>query len=200
MNFISNEFLEFYIVVFILYWLLYWGQFWKPYQLYCRWSSRWVYRIFSPLHYWKPLKWLCRATYRDLYRRHSHVFQNLLLLIGSYYFYGKWDPRFLSLLFISSVVDFCCGILIDSDQDYSSRTRKLALAFSMIVNLGMLGIFKYYDFFATSLQELFLSMGVTVHPQLLDIILPVGISFYTFQTMSYTIDVYRGRLKSTNRF
>ncbi len=201
MNFISKRFLEFYLLIFSLYWILYWLQYWEPFRVYSRWSSRWLYRISSPLFFWKPFRWLCRVTYRALYRRYTHCFQNLLLLIGSYYFYGKWDARFLSLLFISSVVDYCCGLLIDKDHQYSKRTRKWALAFSMVVNLGMLGVFKYYDFFATSLQELVISLGGgDVHPFLLDITLPVGISFYTFQTMSYTIDVYRGNLKSTRRF
>ncbi|MBI4718986.1 MAG: MBOAT family protein [Planctomycetes bacterium] len=131
--------------------------------------------------------------------------QNALLLVASYYFYGSWDWRFLGLLILSTVVDFACGLLLDlrvgaagSDATYrlSHGGRRLLLMASVGFNLGVLGFFKYYDFFAGSCAAALASLGVPVRPALLHVVLPVGISFYTFQTMSYTIDVYRGELRA----
>jgi alginate O-acetyltransferase complex protein AlgI len=124
--------------------------------------------------------------------------QNRLLLLASYYFYGSWDWRFLSLLWVSTVIDFFCGRAIQATSRKSQRRTYLTL--SIATNLGILGFFKYFNFFAANLQTLFSAWGVTVHTGTLHIILPVGISFYTFQTMSYTIDIYRGKLKATNKF
>lgn len=119
--------------------------------------------------------------------------QNTFLLVISYFFYGLWDWRFLSLIIFSSIVDFYCGKAIDSASKQSSK--KTWLTISMLVNLGFLGVFKYYNFFAKEFAEACSSFGFQVDALTLDIILPVGISFYTFQTMSYTIDVYREKLK-----
>ena len=121
--------------------------------------------------------------------------QNTLLLVASYVFYGWWDWRFLSLIAFSSLVDFYCGIYIDRAKDRSAKKRWLLL--SMLVNLGFLGVFKYFNFFSKSLEEALLSFGYQIDAMTLNVILPVGISFYTFQTMSYTIDVYRDKLKPT---
>lgn len=121
--------------------------------------------------------------------------QNLLLLIVSYIFYGWWDWRFLSLIVFSSFVDYYCGLYIERSSKEKSKKQWLTL--SMCVNLGLLGFFKYFNFFSTSLSEAFLNLGYKIDTFTLNVILPVGISFYTFQTMSYTIDVYRGSLKPT---
>ncbi len=114
----------------------------------------------------------------------------LLLLVASYLFYGFWDYRFLSLIALSSAVDFAAGLRIHSSNDRRSRDRWLLL--SLCVNLGALGFFKYYNFFADSLVTALEALHVPASLPALSIVLPVGISFYTFQTMAYTIDVYRG--------
>jgi D-alanyl-lipoteichoic acid acyltransferase DltB (MBOAT superfamily) len=121
--------------------------------------------------------------------------QNLLLLLVSYVFYAWWDWRFLSLIIFSSFIDYYCGLAIEKAN--SQKSKKWWLTLSMFVNLGFLGIFKYYNFFANELQSAFSSVGYEFNALTLNIILPVGISFYTFQTMSYTIDVYRNQLKPT---
>ena len=121
--------------------------------------------------------------------------QNLLLLVASYLFYGWWDWRFLSLIIFSSIIDYYAGLAIDKSK--IQKNRKLWLSLSMSMNLGFLAIFKYYNFFANELQSAFSNIGYEFNSLTLDIILPVGISFYTFQTMSYTIDIYRKQLKPT---
>ncbi|ULC58274.1 MBOAT family protein [Flaviramulus sp. BrNp1-15] len=121
--------------------------------------------------------------------------QNLLMLIVSYVFYGWWDWRFLSLIAFSSFIDFYCGIYIE--RTLEKKIKKRWLTISMLVNLGFLGVFKYFNFFSLSLKEAFQSLGYQIDTLTLNVILPVGISFYTFQTMSYTIDVYRNKLKPT---
>jgi D-alanyl-lipoteichoic acid acyltransferase DltB (MBOAT superfamily) len=122
--------------------------------------------------------------------------QNLFLLAASYVFYGWWDWRFLSLILISSLVDFTAGGRIHGAGD--RRTQKAWLILSVGVNLGLLGFFKYFNFFAESFQGMLAAAGWRADPVFLEVILPVGISFYTFQTMTYTIDIYRGRLKPTD--
>jgi len=122
-------------------------------------------------------------------------FQNLLLLIASYVFYGWWDWRFLSLIIISSIVDFGVGIGFSKTND--QLKRKILLLTSILVNLGFLGFFKYFNFFAESFADAFTLLGHSFEPSRLDVILPVGISFYTFQTLSYSIDVYKRKLEPT---
>ncbi|MEM9920225.1 MAG: MBOAT family O-acyltransferase [Bacteroidota bacterium] len=112
----------------------------------------------------------------------------LLCLAGSYFFYGWWDWRFLSLIVISTMIDFLVGLQLDKTEEAPKRKQLLIL--SMIVNLGFLGFFKYFNFFSDSFQNMLTSFGVEANWHTLNIILPVGISFYTFQSMSYTIDVY----------
>lgn len=141
---------------------------------------------------------LFAPTMLFLYWRLRHENQNRLLLAGSYVFYGMWDYRFLSLLAFSTVFDFYAARLIDrAHQQEGARGDLLArryLIASCVVNLGLLGVFKYYDFFILSLEAILQSLGVSASLPLLRVILPVGISFYTFQSMSYTIDVYRRQL------
>jgi alginate O-acetyltransferase complex protein AlgI len=125
--------------------------------------------------------------------------QNFLLLISSYVFYGWWDWRFLSLVIISTFVDYLAGIKINASEKKS--IRKTWLWVSIIFNLGMLGFFKYFNFFIDSMVSSLGSLGFDAQSTwTLNIILPVGISFYTFQTMSYTIDVYRKQLEPTKDF
>lgn len=121
--------------------------------------------------------------------------QNIFLLIASVVFYAWWDWRFLSLVFFSAAVDFQVGRAME--RSGSPRTRKLLLAISLIANLGMLGFFKYYDFFVVNFNEAFTLLGMPVGLRTLSLVLPVGISFYTFQTLSYTIDLYRRNIKAS---
>lgn len=127
-----------------------------------------------------------------------HKWQNRMLLLASYIFYGAWDWRFLSLIFISTILDYFCGLRIYESND--QRKRKLFLFFSVFGNLAILGFFKYFNFFASNFQALLGYFGFSLQPRFLKIILPIGISFYTFQTMSYTIDIYRQQLKPTRKF
>lgn len=120
---------------------------------------------------------------------------NFFILVVSYIFYGWWDWRFLGLLAFSSLLDFIVAIIIDKSQNQTHR--KLLLYLSLTVNLGFLGFFKYANFFIENFIQAFSFLGYRFDPFSLSIILPVGISFYTFQTLSYTIDVYRKDLKST---
>ena len=121
--------------------------------------------------------------------------QNCLLLVASYFFYGWWDWRFLSLIILSSFIDYFIGVFLISEN--REKRRKLLLLLSIFVNLGLLGFFKYYNFFIDSFTDSFTFFGSTINPNRLSIILPVGISFYTFQTLSYTIDVYKKKLAAT---
>ncbi|MFK7785500.1 MAG: MBOAT family protein [Crocinitomicaceae bacterium] len=124
--------------------------------------------------------------------------QNLLIVGASYLFYGWWDWRFLLLICASTVVDYFVGRGLDK-QEVKAR-RKVLLWTSIVVNLGILGLFKYYNFFVESFVDVFSLFGVEMKAGSLDIILPVGISFYTFQTLSYSIDVYKRKLKPTKDF
>ena len=133
-----------------------------------------------------------------LYLASSQQWQNRLLLAASYLFYGWWDWRFLGLIVLSTVVDYSAGLRIVSAS--SNRTRKAYLLASIFTNLGVLGLFKYANFFLDELSHGMLVFGIDLDTRITSIILPVGISFYTFQTMSYTIDIYRGNLQPTNKF
>lgn len=121
--------------------------------------------------------------------------QNIFIVIVSYIFYGWWDWRFLSLLLFSSVVDYFVGLGLLRTED--SLKRKLLLYTSLITNLGLLGVFKYYNFFIDSLMAAAPGLTFLLSERTLNIVLPVGISFYTFQTLSYSIDVYRKKLEPT---
>jgi D-alanyl-lipoteichoic acid acyltransferase DltB (MBOAT superfamily) len=133
-----------------------------------------------------------------LYQVLGHRNQNRMLLAASYVFYGWWDWRFLSLIAISTVVDYFCALAIARQPN--SRGKRRYLQISLFSNLGILGFFKYFDFFITSAAELLETLGLHASLPTLSIILPVGISFYTFQTMGYTIDVYRGNHSPAKRF
>lgn len=121
--------------------------------------------------------------------------QNILIVLASYVFYGWWDWRFLSLIFFSTIIDFSVGILLNKTNN--EHKRKALLWLSILVNLGFLGFFKYFNFFMDNFKEAFTFLGYSFNGYTLNIILPVGISFYTFQTMSYTLDVYKRKLKPT---
>jgi len=122
-------------------------------------------------------------------------YKNSLLLAASYIFFASWNWKFLGLLLISTYVDYFCGILIYNSGSHSRR--KLFLLISIITNLSLLGFFKYFNFFIENLMYLLNLLGIPAHLSTLHIILPIGISFYTFQTMSYTIDIYRRKLEPT---
>lgn len=142
--------------------------------------------IFLPsvfLLYWfvfKSLKW-----------------QNLFIVVVSYVFYGWWDWRFLFLIAFTSIYSFYSGIWIEKHTN-NRKKQKWICASSIIINLLILGVFKYYNFFKENIERLFYSFGIQLDWITLDILLPVGISFYTFQALSYTIDVYKGKLKPTH--
>ena len=121
--------------------------------------------------------------------------RNLLIVAVSYLFYGWWDWRFLGLIIFSSVVDYSIGRAMGRASD--ARVRKRLLYMSLATNLGILGFFKYFNFFTESFADAMQGVGVAIDPFTLSIVLPVGISFYTFQTLSYTIDVYRKKIEPT---
>jgi len=155
-----------------------------------RWSSSLsfttiIFLLFLPLVF--CVHWLLpRRTAR-----------NTWLVAASYFFYGYWDYRFCLLMFISSMVDFSIGLALH--RSGSDRRRKTLLVLSLVSNLGLLGVFKYMGFFVESFRELAAVFGFDAASGTWEIILPVGISFYTFQTLSYTIDIYRGKLEPTTR-
>ncbi len=131
-----------------------------------------------------------------VYPRLRHRWQNWFLLVASYVFYGYWDWRFLTLLAISTLTDFYVGRRLFRTEHVATRKRLLAV--SVCVNLGLLGFFKYFNFFVDSMGAIIEGFGMEPHMPLLRVLLPIGISFYTFQTLSYTIDIYRRRLEPTD--
>ena len=120
------------------------------------------------------------------------------ILFGSYVFYAWWDYRYLSLILLSTFVDYYAGKKIARSQSKPVRLKFLQI--SILTNLGLLFIFKYFNFFSQSLHSAFAAIGFTLSPLTLNVLLPVGISFYTFQTLSYTIDIYRGKIEHENDF
>jgi D-alanyl-lipoteichoic acid acyltransferase DltB (MBOAT superfamily) len=124
--------------------------------------------------------------------------QNALLIVASYYFYSCWDWRFLFLLVFSTFLDYYTGIRIEKAK--TETARKFWFWLSISVNLGFLGIFKYYNFFAISFSELVNGFGLQTSPLFLNVVLPVGISFYTFHGLSYVIDIYLKRIKAEYNF
>jgi alginate O-acetyltransferase complex protein AlgI len=142
------------------------------------------YLIFLPVVF--IIYWLLKNSYKK---------QNILLLISSYIFYGWWDYRFLSLIIFSSFLDYFVGQKIE--DAIGDKNKKHWLLVSLFSNLGLLGIFKYYNFFADSFASTMSNIGWEVNDLTLNIILPVGISFYTFQTLSYSIDIYRNQIKAS---
>jgi len=124
--------------------------------------------------------------------------QNLFVLAASYVFYGWWDWRFLGLILVSTIVDYLVGLQLQHTT--RNISRRALLITSLSINIGLLGFFKYWNFFIDSWISTWASVGVTIHPATIQIILPVGISFYTFQTLSYTIDIYRRKIEPTRDF
>jgi alginate O-acetyltransferase complex protein AlgI len=124
--------------------------------------------------------------------------QNLLLLIASYYFYSCWDWRFLFLLIFSTVLDYFTGIKMSDSK--TIKSKKFWFWLSISINVGFLAVFKYYNFFASSFQEAIANLGLQVNPWTIKVILPVGISFYTFHGLSYVIDIYKDRIKPERNF
>lgn len=124
--------------------------------------------------------------------------QNSFILLASYVFYGWWDWRFLTLILFSTIVDYLVGIQLGKEK--KPLKRKLLLWTSLTSNLGLLGFFKYYNFFVDSFVDAFSLFGYSIASNSLNIILPVGISFYTFQTLSYTIDIFKKKLEPTPSF
>ena len=124
--------------------------------------------------------------------------QNFLIVSASYVFYGMWNWKFLALIIASTIIDFVVAIQLQKSR--SKQQRKFLLWISLIANLGSLGFFKYYNFLVDNFISAFTFFGHELSANTLEIILPVGISFYTFQTLSYTIDVYRENIKATKNF
>lgn len=147
-----------------------------------------VFAIFLPVVFF--LYWAFSKKGRSI--------QNFILLISSYVFYGWWDYRFLFLLAFSTFLDYFSGLKIDQAQN--QRTKKTWLFLSVFINLSFLGFFKYYNFFADSFAGMLSSAGVQTNVWTLNIILPVGISFYTFHGLSYVYDIYNGKCKPTKNF
>ena len=140
---------------------------------------------------------ICFLLYWFVVNRNLKL-QNAFILIVSYVFYGWWDYRFLGLIVFSTLVDYVIGLAVSKSQN--DLKRKLLLAISLTVNLGLLGFFKYFNFFIESWVDAWSYLGIEMEITTLKIILPVGISFYTFQTLSYTIDVYNKRLPPEHNF
>lgn len=133
-----------------------------------------------------------------LYLALPHRAQNPMLLVASYVFYGWWDWRFLSIIIFTTVLDYLVSLRVAASTD--DRARKLFLSISLVCNLGLLAVFKYFNFFVESFIDLVTRFGLHLHWEPLRIILPVGISFYTFQSISYSIDVYRGHIAPPRKF
>jgi len=124
--------------------------------------------------------------------------QNLLLLCASYYFYASWDYRFLFLLIFSTVLDYGTGIMMEKSNTLTKR--RFWFWTSVIINLGFLAVFKYYNFFITSFEQALSQLGISINVWTLKVILPVGISFYTFHGLSYVIDIYKDKIKAERNF
>ncbi|MBL7946612.1 MAG: MBOAT family protein, partial [Flavobacteriales bacterium] len=139
-----------------------------------------AFLVFLPLVY---------LLYWYVFNRGLRV-QNTFVLFASYVFYGWWDWRFLGLLFFSSFSDFLLALAIDRSP--TQRRKKTWVVVSLVLNLGVLGLFKYFNFFRDGLADLMQGLGMQPDLPTLQLLLPVGISFYTFQSLSYTIDIYRG--------
>lgn len=142
--------------------------------------------------------WAFFAIVFVLYRFLPFRAQNIMLLLASYIFYGYWDWRFLFLMILSTVVDYFAAIGIQKYQ--SDKRGKVCLILSLAFQLSLLGVFKYYNFFANELSSLANSLQIPISLPILELLLPVGISFYTFQTMNYTIDVYKQKFDATKNF
>lgn len=156
----------------------------------CMLFNSFEFLIFLPivfLLYWFVFDYAIRKCKKQL------LWQNLFVVVASYIFYGWWDWRFLILIAITTILSFLSGIGIE--KAHTQRGKKAVMIANIVVNLGILGVYKYYDFFAAQFAQLF---GIESDFLLLHLILPVGISFYTFQALSYSIDVYRKQIQPTH--
>jgi D-alanyl-lipoteichoic acid acyltransferase DltB (MBOAT superfamily) len=124
----------------------------------------------------------------------NYKWQNLLIVISSFVFYGWWDWRFLFLMIFSASIDFFAGIQIQRSDN--QKRKKTFLLISIFINIGNLGVFKYFNFFIDNFIRTFGFLGYQINKLSLEVILPLGISFYTFQALSYTIDVYKNKLNA----
>ena len=145
-----------------------------------------IYALFLPIVF--GLYWMLKRRL---------LWQNVMLLVASYVFYGWWDWRFLALIGITTLSTFFTSLAIKGDR---SRSSKFWVTVNIILNLGILATFKYFDFFASSFAQVLKAMGFAPDFVTLNLVLPVGISFYTLQALSYTLDVYRGQVKPTRDF
>lgn len=153
-------------------------------------AEGWVSMLFNS---WTFILYILAVL--PIYYSLSHRWQNRFLLVASYFFYSMWDWRFCFLLLISTAVDYVAALGIASAG--SQNRRRAFLALSLCTNLGILGFFKYFNFFVSSAADLLTGMGFESNVTFLQVVLPVGISFYTLQTLAYTFDVYRGTQKPT---
>src|SRR5262245_31872212 len=127
--------------------------------------------------------------------------RKIIILGCSFVFYGWWDWRFLGLVLVSTTIDFLAGLLIESARRNGDRsTAKFGLTVAVSANLLILGVFKYFDFFSLSIAAAFAQIGIRIDPVLLYVVLPVGISFYTFHAISYAVDVYRGNVAASRSY
>lgn len=127
-----------------------------------------------------------------------HRFKWCVVLISSYYFYMCWNPVYIVLILFTTFISYVCALMLEKNK--KTLTKKIYIAITLIVSLGILFVFKYFNFFSNTVFKTFNSFGLPVHKITLDILLPVGISFYTFQTLSYVIDVYRGTISAEHHF
>lgn len=133
-----------------------------------------------------------------LYWAIPYKFRWALLLASSYYFYMSWNAKYIVLILFTTVVSYLCAVLMERVE--KQKKQKILLVSTLVTSLGVLFFFKYFNFFSNSITDLLSSMAIKVHPVTLAVMLPVGISFYTFQTLSYVIDVYRGEVKAEKHF
>ena len=149
--------------------------------------NSWMFALFLPIVF---------VMYWYLFSKNNRT-QNIFIILISYFFYGCWSPKFLILISITSIACFFSGLLINKYRD-KEKKAKLILILNLILNLGILCIFKYFNFFTENFIELLNLFGLNINTFTLNIVLPVGISFYTFQSISYPIDVYKRKIESTN--
>lgn len=127
-----------------------------------------------------------------------HRFRWLLLLISSYYFYMSWNIKYVGLIFFTTLISYLCALMIEKTQ--SIKFKRFYMMTSIIISIGILFLFKYFNFFSESVCNILNTFSIKLHPITLKLLLPVGISFYTFQTLSYVIDVYKGEVKAERHF
>lgn len=133
-----------------------------------------------------------------LYWKIPSKYRWILLLVSSYYFYMSWNVKYVILILFTTIISYTCALLLERTND--KKMKKVYLTLTLVVSLGILFIFKYFNFFSSIICQMLSSMSIPIHPMTLNLLLPVGISFYTFQTLSYVIDVYKGKVKAEHHF